>query len=145
MLLPEGLKVFPKSGIVQEVFSEKASAIARIRQKCVKNASCFIGQRGTFQNASEMRQNYVKNVSKMRGTPLGENTFWTMPKKAFCGGGVRFRLPCRGRTGFCLPTSMTLDGRNRAIVIAESLARVIAVIPITCVLWWSYLFPKHRI
>ena len=74
------------AGIVQKVFSEKASAIARTRQKCVRNAlkmrqngSCFIGKRGTFQNASEMRQNCVKNASKMCGTPLGENTFWTIP------------------------------------------------------------------
>ena len=32
-----------------------------------------------------------------------------------------------------------LDGRNRAIVIAESLARVIAAIRITSVHWRSYL------
>ena len=36
--------------------------------KMRQNGSCFIGKRGTFQNAS-----------KMRGTPLGENTFWTIP------------------------------------------------------------------
>ena len=55
-----------------------------MRQKCVRNASkcvkmglVLLGQRGTFQNASDMRQNCVKNASKMRGTPLGENTFWT--------------------------------------------------------------------
>ena len=35
-----------------------------------------------------------------------------------------------------------LDGRNRAIVIAESLARVIAAIRITSVRWRSYLPPK---
>ena len=34
---------------------------------------------GNSKNASEMRQNYFKNASKMRGTPLGENTFWTIP------------------------------------------------------------------
>ena len=61
-------------GIVQKVFSEKASAIARMRQKCVKNASqmrqntsCFIGKRGTFQNASEIRQKCIKNASKTLG------------------------------------------------------------------------------
>ena len=56
------------------MFSEKASAIARMRskmrQKCVKNASCFIWKRGTFQNASEMRQNCVKNA---RNTFRGEH------------------------------------------------------------------------
>ena len=31
-----------------------------------------------------------------------------------------------------------LDGRNRAIVNAESLARVTAAIRITSVRWWSY-------
>ena len=58
-------------GIVQKVFSEKASAIARMRQKYVRNASkmrqngsCFIGKRGTFQNASEMRHNCVPKCVK---------------------------------------------------------------------------------
>ena len=37
-----------------------------------------------------------------------------------------------------------LDGRNRAIVIAESLARVIVAIRIASVRWRSYLTPKHR-
>ena len=36
-----------------------------------------------------------------------------------------------------------LDGRNRAIVIAESLARVIAVIRIASVRWRSYLPRKN--
>ena len=56
-------------GIVQKVFSEKASAIARMRQKCVRNTSemrqnesSFIGKRGT----SKMRQKSVKIASKMR-------------------------------------------------------------------------------
>ena len=77
-------------GIVQMVFSEKASAIARMRQemrqKCVKNASemrqngsLFYLEKRNVQNASEIRQNCVKNASKMRGTPLGENTLWTIP------------------------------------------------------------------
>ena len=88
---PQSRTIF---SIVQKVFSEKASAIARMRQKCVRNASemrqkcvknasemrqngsCFIGKRGT----SKMRQKSVKIASKMRGTPLGENTFWTIPK-----------------------------------------------------------------
>ena len=38
----------------------------------------------------------------------------------------------------------SLDGRNRAIVIADSLARVIAAIRITSVRWWSYLPPRKR-
>ena len=29
-----------------------------------------------------MRQKCVKNASKMRGTPLGENTFWTIPTRS---------------------------------------------------------------
>ena len=37
-----------------------------------------------------------------------------------------------------------LDGRNRAIVIAESLARVIVAIRITSVRWRSHLPLKHR-
>ena len=51
-----------------------------MRQKCVKNGSCFIAwEKRNVQNTSEIRQNCVKNASKMRGTPLGENTFWTIP------------------------------------------------------------------
>ena len=38
-----------------------------------------------------------------------------------------------------------LDGRNRAIVIAKSLERVIAAIRITSIRWRSYLAQKHRI
>ena len=38
----------------------------------------------------------------------------------------------------------SLDGRNRAIVIAQSLARVIAAIQIASVRWRSYLPPNHR-
>ena len=37
-----------------------------------------------------------------------------------------------------------LDGRNRARVIAESLARVIAAIRIASVRWRSYLPPKTQ-
>ena len=37
-----------------------------------------------------------------------------------------------------------LNGQTRAIVIAESLARIIAAIRITSVRWWSYLPPKNR-
>ena len=57
-----------------KVFSEKASAIARMRQKCVKHASdmcqnesCFIGKRGTFQNASKLRQKCVTNARNTFG------------------------------------------------------------------------------
>ena len=50
-----------------------------MRQKCVKfKWVLFYWERGKFQNASEMRQNCVKDASKMCGTPLGENTFWTI-------------------------------------------------------------------
>ena len=38
----------------------------------------------------------------------------------------------------------SLDGQNRAIVIAESLARVIAAIRIASVRWRSHLARKHR-
>ena len=45
-----------------------------------QNRSCFIGK----EERSKMRQKYVKIASKMRGTPLGENTFWTTPRNIFC-------------------------------------------------------------
>ena len=60
-------------GTVQKVFSEKASAIARMRQKCVRNASkmrqkcvkvglVLLGK----EDRSKMRQKCVKIASKMR-------------------------------------------------------------------------------
>ena len=55
-------------GIVQKVFSEKASAIARMRQKCVRNTSemrqkwvLLYWEKRNVQYASEIRQNCVKN------------------------------------------------------------------------------------
>ena len=62
-------------GIVQKVFSEKASAIARMRQKCVRMGLVLLGK----EEGSKMRQKCIKLASKTRGTPLGENTFWTIP------------------------------------------------------------------
>ena len=55
------------------------------------------------------------------------------------GFALRCVLPCPPPL-----SSPSLDGRNRAIVIAESLARVIAAIRITSVGWRSYLLLKHR-
>ena len=60
----------PRIGIVQKVFSEKASAIAaRMRQKYVKNASKWVLWRKEerSKNASEMRQNCVKNARNTFG------------------------------------------------------------------------------
>ena len=68
-------------GIVQKVFSEKASAIARMRQKCVRNASkmrqkCFkmglvlLGiEEGPkcIRNPSKLRQKCVKNARNTFG------------------------------------------------------------------------------
>ena len=64
------------------MFSEKASAIARMRQKCVRNSSemrqkCV--KMGLVLLGKEERSKCVKNASKRRGTPLGEKTFWTIP------------------------------------------------------------------
>ena len=53
-------------GIVQKVFSEKASAIARMRQKCVKMGLVLLGK----EERSKMRQKCVKITSKTFG---GEN------------------------------------------------------------------------
>ena len=78
------LSPLEKIGIVQKVFSEKgvgniqnASEMRQNASEMRQNGSCFIGKRGT----SKMREKSVKIASKIRGTPLGENTFWTIPKK----------------------------------------------------------------
>ena len=66
--------VLTKFGIVQKVFSEKASAIARMRQKRVRNASkmrqkcvkvglVLLGK----EERSKMRQNCVKNARNTLG------------------------------------------------------------------------------
>ena len=56
------LDVMGLLGIVQKVFSEKASAIARMRQKCVRNASkmrlVLLGK----EERSKMRQNIGCNI-----------------------------------------------------------------------------------
>ena len=66
----------PRVGIVQKVFTEKASGITRMRQKCVRNASkihqngsCLIGKRRTFQSASEIRQKCAEHL--WGRTPFG--------------------------------------------------------------------------
>ena len=46
------------------------------------------------------------------------------------------------RTSF---SAYTLDGRDRSIVLAEWLVRVIAAIRFTSVRWWSYLTPNTEI
>ena len=56
----------PYFGIVQKVFSEKASAIGRMRQKCVRNASKWVLFYLGKEERSKMRQKCVKIASKMR-------------------------------------------------------------------------------
>ena len=67
---PKRQKMLPQIfGIVQKVFSEKASAIARMRQKCVRNASemrhkCV--KMGLVLLGKEERPKCVRNPSKLR-------------------------------------------------------------------------------
>ena len=75
-------KLTPNSVSSKSCSRKRCRQPTRMRQKCVNNASearqkgsCFIGERGTFQNASEMRQTCVKNA---RNTFGGEH-LWTIP------------------------------------------------------------------
>ena len=55
---------------------------SEMRQKYVKNASEMRQNGSCFigkRGTSKMRQKSVNIASKMRGTPLGEKTFWTIP------------------------------------------------------------------
>ena len=62
------------------------------------------------------------------------------------GGGLAGgREEHRPKNTVSLGKRHDLDGRNRAIVIAESLARVIAAIRIASIRWRSYLPRKHKI
>ena len=92
-------------GIVQKVFSQKASAIARMRQKCVRNTSkmrqkcakmglVLLGK----EERSKMRQKCVKIASKMR-QKCAEHLWGRTPFGRYRNrGGNRsaFRLPWRG-------------------------------------------------
>ena len=49
-----------------------------MRQKCVRNASEMVKMGLVYWEKRNVPK-CVKNASKMRGTPLGENTFWTIP------------------------------------------------------------------
>ena len=53
---------------------------SKMRQKMRQKWVLFYWEKRNVQNAPEMRQNCVQNASKMRGTPSGENTFWTIPR-----------------------------------------------------------------
>ena len=48
---------------------------SEMRQKCVKMGLVLLGK----EERSKMRRKCVKHASRMRGAPLGENTFWTIP------------------------------------------------------------------
>ena len=52
---------------------------SEMRQTCVKNASKWVLFHWEKGNVPKCVRNCVEIASKMRGTPLGENTFWTMP------------------------------------------------------------------
>ena len=76
------------------MFSEKASAIASMRQKCVRNASKWVLFDWGKEERSKMSQKCVKIASKMRGTPLGgehlldaTELYTPHPKKGIFGGG----------------------------------------------------------
>ena len=103
------LSEFGNSSLESVSFKRCSRKRCRQQQECVRNASemrpngsCFIGKRGRFQNASKMRQKCVKDVSKMRGTPLGENTFWTILMEGYESSrtlvllcfGLDFRVVC---------------------------------------------------
>ena len=65
----------PKKGVLGKGVGNNKNA-SEMRQKCVKNAPKSV----LFnEERSKMRQKYVINASRMRGTPLGENNFWTIP------------------------------------------------------------------
>ena len=119
-------------GIVQKVFSEKASAIARMRQKCIRNASKmrqngsrFIGKEGMVQNASEMRQ-------KCAGTPFGRYRllFQGWPPQF----GMRYKI-----CGFSELVVWAIRALPAVFVISvvSRTAAYPALNPLVCCLWLS--------
>ena len=55
---------------------------SEMRQKYVKNAPkrvLFYWEKRNVPKCVKNKSKCVKNASKMRGAPLGENTFWTIP------------------------------------------------------------------
>ena len=70
--LGQGSCLYRPKGVLGKGVGNSKNA-SEMRQKCVKNAP--------KEERSKTRQTCVKNASKMRGTPLGENTFWTIPRE----------------------------------------------------------------
>ena len=62
------------------------------------------------EERSKMRQKCVKIASKMRGTPLGENTFWTIPIKSLLSHLEFFGVS--GFVGALLGHNATRNGRG---------------------------------
>ena len=60
----------PKGVLGKGVGNNKNAS--EMRQKCVENAPKWV----LFYREKRNVPKCVRNVSKMRGTPLGENTFW---------------------------------------------------------------------
>ena len=84
----------------------------------------------------------------LRGSFILRRTFFSRRSEAASWSPRTVRGPSRSqsqRTKDRLTSNTNLDGRNRARLIAESLARVIPAIRITSVRWRSYLPLKHRI
>ena len=53
------------------VFGKVVGNASKMRQKCFKVGLVYLEKRNVPK--------CVKIASKIRGTPLGENTFWTIP------------------------------------------------------------------
>ena len=62
-------------------YSDSIPRLEKLARVChVKNATKWVLFYWGKEERSKLRQKYVKNASKMRGTRLGENTFWTIPR-----------------------------------------------------------------
>ena len=72
-----------------------------MRQKCAKMGLVLLGKEEGSRMRLKMRQTCVKDASKMRGTPSGENTFWTIPM--FSVGG---KDPVWRKSVFVLPATL---------------------------------------
>ena len=119
----------------EDVWNEARTSLAIIWRHLLfwSNDLCGCITEGDLALANGSIHALFANIAQMlllvRGMPAklvlrGHDMFWTTHKQI---GWI-----------------CNLDGRNHAIVIAESLARVIAAIRIASVRWRSYRPPKHK-
>ena len=109
--------------------------VCNVKNEKLKGESLRLSQAGDFRERAQLERTSPKEISFRRSFTkhgiFGSGCFGGLSDMQILFADAKFAQ----NNIFVSP----LDGRNRAMVIAESLARVIAAIRITSVRWRSYL------